>query len=141
MAFNSKGEFPDHDRMMLELTSKSDWIPLEPSSLVIPYMEKEGLADKTDIENRREKAQQVMKDYGKIIEECETLRAKIEEKSKNIVVPIDPSKDVRVMEAASRLFGRKVTEITFAMYKEAIERLAVISDQDSPKIGGLDGTS
>ena len=137
MAFNSKGEFPEQDRLILELTSKSDWIPPDPAALVSPYLEKNGLSKDAPIEKRREKAQQVMDGYGKIIEECQVMRADLEKKCKNVVIPLNPDVDVRVIEAGSRLFRRKITEITFEMYKEAIERLAKISNDATPKLGDL----
>jgi len=135
MAFNSKGEFPEQDRLMLELNSKSDWIPPDPAALVSPYLEKNGLGKDTPIEKRRAKAQEVMDGYGKIIEECQVMRADLEKKCKNVVIPLDPDVDIRVIEAGSRLFRRKITEITFEMYKEAIERLAKISNNATPKLG------
>lgn len=140
MSFNSRGEFPEHDRMMLELSSKSTWVPPEPAKLVKPYIEKNPI-EQSDNEKKRQKAQEVMDNYGKIIEECKTLRTELEEKCKNVSVPLNPDVDIRVIEACARLFKRQATEITFDMYKEAIRRLAVVSDSQSPKLGGSNGTS
>lgn len=137
MPFNTKGEFPEQDRLMLELQSKSEWVPPEPAALVAPYLEKKPIEEVQTVEARREKAHQVLRDYAKLIEECETTRAKIEAKCKNVVVSLDPENDARVIEAASRLFKREVTEITFEMYKEAIERLAKISNEGTPGTGGI----
>jgi hypothetical protein len=136
MSFDSKGEFPEQDRLMLELNSKSNWVPPNPAELVRPFMEKDPLGTDTPLDKRRQKAYEVVAGYGKIIEECQALRASLEKKCKNVVIPIDQQKDIRVMEAASRLFRRKVTEITFGMYKEAIEKLAKISNDGAPGIGG-----
>lgn len=134
MAFNTKGEFPEQDRMMLELQSRSEWVPPDPTKLIAPFLSKTS-EEVSDKESRKRKAQQVVDGYGKIIEECETMRTKIEEKCKNVVVPLDPDNDIRVIEAAGRLFKREVNEITFKMYKEAIERLAKISNDGVPSLG------
>lgn len=134
MSFNTKGEFPEQDRLMLELQSKSEWVPPDPTKLIAPFISK-STGETSEKESRKLKAQNVIDNYGKIIEECETMRAKIEEKCKNVVVPLDPDNDIRVIEAAGRLFRREVNEITFEMYKEAIERLAKISNDGTPSIG------
>lgn len=134
---DNRSELPPRDKRLLELTSKVDWLPPSPASLIIPYLEKKTPIEEGDIDVRRRKAKEVLEGYAKIIETCRELRAMIEERCKNVRIPLDPSKDKSVIEAARRLFRRDVAEITFEMYKQAVHAASDISNKDIPKPGGL----
>lgn len=140
MGFDSRGEFPDQDRALLELTSKTDWVPPDPADLIAPYMEKMTEEEKKDSDSRLYKARQVMDGYGKIIERCAELKADIEEKCKDVKVTLDPSQNKDVLDAARRFFRRDVQEITFEMYKTVVHAIANSANENTPGPGGLDGT-
>ena len=142
MVFNSKGEFPEHDRMMLRLRSESDWIPPDGINLVLPYLEKESLENESDIDKRRRKAQQVMEGYQKIIDQCNEMRVEIEERCKDVAITI-PENQPAVIDAVRRLFRIDTKEITFDMYKQVVKKMAEIGNQDLPTAKGVskNGTS
>jgi hypothetical protein len=135
MTFDSKGQFPKQDRMMLELNSKSDWIPPDPAALVLPYIEKDSPEEESDIDKRLKKTQQVIDGYSKIVEQCKTIREEINQKCAGVKVTINSTNE-EVLLAASRFFKRKVTEITFDMYKEAVHAMAAETNNNVPNIGG-----
>ena len=84
---------------------------------------------------RLEKAQRAVDGYSKVIEQCKILKAAIDAKCADVKIPIDPQKDLRVLEAARRVFKRDVKEITYEMYKQAVQEMALITNDQIPKIG------
>jgi len=128
-----QGRFSPYDRILLQRQAGVSWIPKEPIELLLPYMEKDPLVEKSDVERRREIAQGVMEDYANIIRRCERLEEEIAVRSKNVTIPLDPEKHHRVKIACARIFGKtpeEVTEITFDMYKVAVHELAKLSETE-----------
>lgn len=117
------------DRLLLEQDTEIKWIPEDPQEYIMPYVEQSLLTEeeKTDIEKRREKAKQVYDNYSDIIKECEELEEIIDDKCKNVSVPVDDS-DADVLQSLARIFGSGTKEITFEMYKLCIQELDRISN-------------
>jgi hypothetical protein len=128
--------FSDKDRRLLEMTSKSTWTPPNPSELILPYLEKDAVEGETDLEKRLRKSQEVLDGYAEVIKKCDALCKELETKCKNVSVPIDPEKDIRVLEAARRVFKRDISEITFDMYREVIKKMAAENNSGVPTLGG-----
>ena len=128
--------FSDKDRRLLEMTSKSTWTPPNPSELILPYLEKDAVEGETDLEKRLRKSQEVLDGYAEVIKKCDALCKELEAKCKNVSVPIDPEKDIRVLEAARRVFKRDISEITFDMYREVIKKMAAENNSGVPTLGG-----
>lgn len=137
MPFDTKGEFPAHDRMMLRLRSESDWVPPDGVNMVLPYLEKESLENESDVDTRRRKAQQVMDGYQKIIDRCEEMRVEIEKRCKDVVITV-PRDQPAVVDAVRRLFKADLKEITFDMYKQIVQRMAEIGNQGLPTAKGVE---
>ena len=122
------------DRQILEETADISWVPKVPTDLLLPYMsEDESEPDRTDVDHRRQKAKEVFDGYGKIIERCKEIEDRIETECKNVKVTLNPTNNLRVMEAIRRVFGTDGQEITFAMYKACVKALAEKSGSNIPK--------
>ena len=121
------------DRKILDGLPGVSWVPKDPRDLILPYLEEEEDPERNSLESRRIKAKEVYDGYGKIIEECKELEDEIERQSKNVKVKLNPSNNLRVMEAVRRTFGTDGTEITFQMYKACVKALGEVSGQNVPK--------
>ncbi len=141
----SKGNVPDistmlrpGDRRMLDESAEVNWIPKNPKDLILPYMDTSDTSskDRSSIEFRRKKAKEVYDGYGQIIENCKVVEDEIESQCKNVTVKLNPSNNLRIIEAVRRVFGTDGTEITFAMYKACVQALGAISGQGIPKPNG-----
>lgn len=125
-----------NDASFLMESAEISWIPKKPREILKPFMaDVPNQEEKSDIETRREKAKRVMEGYTKVIDRCKELEAEIEERCKDVKVPLNRGKHLRVMEALARIFGLgEVEEITFDMYKICIRELAKIAnDTGAPK--------
>jgi len=131
---SKQGMFSDKDRALLEATSKSTWTPPNPVDLIIPYLEKDGIEGESDLDKRRRKAKEVMDGYAEVITKCQNLRKFLDEKCADVIVPLDPKKDLRVIESARRVFKRDVSEITFDMYKQIVFLMAKTGNDGVPTI-------
>jgi hypothetical protein len=120
---------PD-DQEVLDATGGTSWVPKNPREVLLPYASEETPKELQDIDRRREKAKKVMDEYGKIIDECKRLEARIEQRCKNVKVKLNPAQHLRVMQAMGRAFGQGLqTEITFEQYKVCIKELAKINNE------------
>lgn len=122
------------DIAILNAQSGQNWIPKDPVDLVLPYMQK----DKEDLsvaDAKLAKAKRIMEGYEKLEEKSLDLCAIIEDKCKNVVVTLDPSNRLSVMEAVRRAFGTEGNQITFEMYKMAIKKFTEIANNNIPKPG------
>jgi len=119
----------DFDRMILEQDTTVKWVPDDPEELILPYLQQVKMTEeeKSDLEKRREKAQEAYDGYTDVINQCLALEETLEEKCKDVVVPIDQT-DSNTRQALARVFGAGVTEITFAMYKTCIQELDRITN-------------
>jgi len=119
---------PD-DNDLLNESAEISWVPKQPREVLLPYMTDTPLEEDSDIENRRTKAKEVVDGYTKIIEESKRMEAEIEERCKDVKIPLNRGQHLRVIEALGRIFGiGQVEEITFDMYKTCIRELAKISN-------------
>jgi hypothetical protein len=131
---NKQQYFSEFDRKLLDATSRSTWTPPDPVELIAPYMSKDPPKEgETDLERRFRKAKEVVDKYTKIEGQCKALRRELMERCKDVVIPIDPVRDYRVLEAATRLFRREVTEITFEMYTQVVHGMAALGNTSVPK--------
>lgn len=120
------------DRSILDAQAETVWIPPEPRDLLLPYInEDQGEDDPTGVSTLQTKAKQVFDDYGAVIERCRTLEMEIEQKCKNVKVPIQTS-NKSIADSIKRAFGTNGEEITFDMYKKCIQALAAIGDGNIP---------
>lgn len=111
------------------------WVPKNPQEVLLPYIEQQK-AELGSTEDRRERAKKVMEGYTKIINKCKSLESEIEQRCKNVSVPLTRSRHLNIIEAISRVFGideEQITSITFEMYKVCIQKLAAISNAGVPK--------
>jgi len=112
------------------------WVPKDPQEVLLPYIE-EQKAELGSTEDRRERAKKVIEGYTKIINKCKNLEAEIEQRCKNVSVPLTRSQHLNIIEAVSRVFGideDQITSITFEMYKICVQKLAAISNAGVPKL-------
>ena len=118
-----------NDASFLQENAGVSWVPKEPREILLPYMSATpNEEEKSDIQTRREKAKEVVDGYTKIIEQCKRVEAEIEERCKDVTVPLNRGQHLRVIEALGRIFGLgQVEEITFEMYKICMRELAAIS--------------
>jgi len=121
------------DRSLLDAQTGSSWIPREPKEVILPYVsDEEEKVDLTTVDGKRKKAKEIYDNYGKIIDTCTTMKTEIEERCKNVVVDLNPSEHLPIIEAVRRVFGTDGRRITFEMYKKCIENLARLSDNNIP---------
>jgi hypothetical protein len=125
--------FSEHDRRLLEATSKSTWAPPEPRKLIEPFLPEEEKTEETDLERRLRKSIEVLEGYQRLEARCRELRAEISERCKDVAIPIDPKKDRAILLAARRIFKRDVREITFEMYKEIVHGMAKMGNNLVPE--------
>lgn len=125
--------FSDNDRRLLEATSKSTWTPPDPAKLIEQYLPGSEEETESDLEKRLRKSREVLEGYQRLEAKCKEIREQLDERCKNVSVSIDPKKDIRVLEAARRIFKRDVREITFEMYKEIVHRMAETGNQVVPE--------
>lgn len=126
---------PD-DVSLLQENAGVSWVPKEPREVLLPYMSATpNTEEKSNIEIRREKAKEVVDGYTNIIEQCKKTEAEIEERCKDVTVPLNRGQHLRVIEALGRIFGLgQLEEITFEMYKICMRELAAIgNDTGAPK--------
>ena len=116
-----------NDTSILDAENDLSWKPKDPAELILPYLNEEEFSDEKDIDRRRRKAKEVYNGYGKLIEKSQKLRSEIEEVCKDVTVDIDESSSLNVADAVRRVFGTNGKQITFQMYKLAMEKLADIS--------------
>lgn len=121
------------DLEALDATSSVKWVPKDPRELLLPYLPKEEELEESDIDKRRRKSKEVYDGYTELEEECATLKQEIENQCKNAKVTINPAVELNVMSAIQRTFGTDGKEITFEMYKKALEQLHEISNSNIPK--------
>ena len=124
--------FSERDRQLLAATSKSTWTPPDPINLIVPFMKEDEVEGEPDLAKRLRKSREVLEGYQRLEAKCKELREELDERCKNVSVPVDPKKDRRILEAARRLFGRDVREITFEMYKNLVHRMAEMGNQVVP---------
>lgn len=119
-----------NDVELLTESAGVSWIPKEPREVLLPYMsDTPNEEEKSDIETRRDKAKQVIDGYTKVIENCKKMEAEIEERCKDVKIPLNRTQHLRVIEAIGRIFGiGEQEEITFEMYKICIRELAKIAN-------------
>jgi len=119
-----------NDATLLNETAGVSWVPADPREVLLPYMsDTPNREEKSDIDTRREKAKEVVDGYTKVIEECKRTEAQIEERCKNVTVPLNRAQHLTVMQALARIFGLgEIEEITFEMYKVCVRELAKISN-------------
>lgn len=121
------------DRRIIDDSPATNWVPREPRELLLPYMNRDTSAvDRTSVEFRRQKAKEVYDGYGKIIEKCKQMEDEIEAQCKNCTITLVPDKHLRIMEAVKRVFGTDGTQVTFAMYKAAVQAFSALSKQNIP---------
>lgn len=123
------------DRGILDATSGTSWVPKEPREVLLPYIEESPEEDREELDSRLEKAKEVYDGYGKIIERTKELRDEIADRCKNVVVTLDPSRHLRVIEAVRRVFGTDGRQITFQMYQRVIEELSNTTSNSIPNPG------
>jgi hypothetical protein len=128
-----------NDAEILSETAGISWVPKKPREVLLPYMPNESKPEvETDLDNRRQKGKQVVDGYTKIVEDCKRLEAEIEEKCKDVKIPLDRKKHLRVIEAIGRIFGLgQAEEITFDMYKTCIRELAKIANDTGAPDDGI----
>jgi hypothetical protein len=125
------------DQSILDATTGTSWVPKDPIEPLLPYVGQEATKEKGGVEERREKAKEIFDQYGKVIENCKELEDEIVERCKNVVVTLDPSQHLRIIEAVQRVFGTDGTQITFQMYQRCIKELAKVSGDSIPQPGGI----
>lgn len=118
------------DRILLERDTTIQWVPEDPEEFILPYINQSKLTEeeKTDTDKRREKTKEIYDNYSNIVKECEKLEEVIEEKCKNVKVPVEPNSQSNVLQSLARVFGSGTNEITFEMYKLCIQELDRISN-------------
>jgi hypothetical protein len=137
MPSHKQKKFSPIDRDTLERTSGVGWVPREPSDLLLPYMEKEGEEETTGVETRREKAKEIVAKYEEIQEKCKRIEDEISNRCKDVKVVLDKKDNLRAIEACERLFGRQgIKEITFEMYKAAVQAMTARANTATPEIPG-----
>ncbi len=121
------------DKNILDATTGTTWVPNDPAEVLLPYVD-ESVQDpeKNSTEDRRNKAQQIYDDYGKLSERCEEMKEEIANRCKNVTVDLKSSNNLAVMEAVKRVFGTDGTKITFQMYQRCIDELAKRSNSSIP---------
>ena len=119
---------PD-DADLLQEQAGVSWVPKDPREVLLPYMSDVPNPEDKDIETRRDKAKQVVDGYTKVIEDCKRTEAEIEQRCKDVKVPLNKAQHLSAMEAVTRIFGvSNPEEITFEMYKVCIRELAKIAN-------------
>lgn len=126
--------FSDKDRKILDATSKSTWVPPDPTELILPYIEDDSVDGETEIDKRRRKSREVYSGYSNLESDCKDMRNRIAERCKNVKVTISEQKNKAVYDAASRLFRREVKEITFEMYMQVVHALEQLGKEGVPKV-------
>lgn len=121
------------DLESLDATSSVKWVPKEPRELLLPYLPKEEELEESDIDKRRRKSKEVYDGYTELENQCSTLKQEIENQCKNAKVKVNPAVQLNVTTAIQRTFGTNGKEITFEMYKKALEKLHEISNANLPK--------
>lgn len=115
---------------------RENWIPPDPAEVLRPYIEKEPKEDLSDLETRRKKANQVFDDYGEIEERCKALKEQIAGRCKAVKITLNPARHSRVLTALRRVFGfTDITEITFDMYRIAVEEMQRLNNESIPAPG------
>lgn len=133
---SKQNKFSPQDRALLDRQAGVNWIPPDPQEVILPYIEKETPEGKTSLDQRREKAVEVMESYDRLIEESKRLEEEISNRCKKVKVTFELNQSRSVVAAATRIFGtredlennRYITEITFDMYKAAVQALAGLPD-------------
>lgn len=123
------------DRHILDDSPSVSWVPKNPRDLISIYIEPDDNEDRTSIDSRRKKSKEVYDGYGKIIEQCQVIEKEINAQSKDVVVELKPSNNLRAIDAVKRVFGTDGTKITFGMYKACIAALAESSATNIPNPG------
>jgi hypothetical protein len=113
----------------------TSWVPKNPSDLLLPYISEKQEEDGSSIESRRNKAIKVIEGYETLATNCKKLEEQIEQRCKDATVSLNPAKHLNVIEAIGRLFGIETTEITFEMYKQCINKLAEMNNNNIPTLG------
>ena len=123
------------DARILDAKIQDNWTPKEPRELLLPYMGEKPVEEESDIETRRAKAKEVYDGYGEIINKTQELRQQIADTCKDVTITLNPSTELRVMDAVKRVFGTDGKQITFKMYQEAVHKLAELGTESIPKLG------
>jgi len=123
------------DRSILDAQAGTNWVPQDPRELILPYMpEQDEEVDRNSIDFRRTQAKEIYDGYGKIIDDCKKLEEEIVAQSKNVTITLNPSTQLRIIEAVRRVFpGSDGKTITFEMYQKCIQALAATSEANIPK--------
>jgi len=112
------------DKDILGGTTGTTWVPDDPREVLYPYIPvEESSFEKNGLDDRRQKAQQVVDGYKKIEEECEELKAQISDRCKTVVIDLKAQDNLTVIDAVKRVFGTDGKTITFQMYQKCIEAL------------------
>lgn len=123
------------DRNILDAKVGQSWVPKEPRELLLPYIDESSSIEEKDIDTRRRKAKEVYDGYIELSNKCKELKEVIEETCKNVTITLNPSSENRVIDAVKRTFGTDGTQITFEMYKLAIEKLSDLNNKTISKPG------
>jgi hypothetical protein len=128
-----------NDAEILSETAGISWVPKNPREILLPYLPNgTKTEEETDLDTRRKKSKEVLDKYTKTVEECKRLEAEIEERCKDVKIPLDKRKHLRVIESVGRIFGLgEVEEITFEMYKMCIRELAKIANDTGAPDDGI----
>jgi hypothetical protein len=121
-----------NDADLLHATSGQNWIPKDPINLISPYKEKKEI-DLSDADIKRKRIEEIIKGYENISSKCNELMAIIEDQCKNVTIKVDKARAYHVTEAVRRTFGTDGEEITFEMYKQAIKKMAEVTNQSLPR--------
>lgn len=111
-------------------TADISWLPKEPKEILLPYIPNSTDVEDSKLDQQRKKTKEVLDGYTNIINSCKQVEAQIEERCKQVKVPLSRKKSLRVVEAMARIFGQGEQEtISFDQYKACIKALAKINNQ------------
>ena len=127
-----KSALNPNDIKKIDATAQQNWIPKEPRELLYSYLEEEDAEASTELDKRRDKANQVYDGYNELAKKANELKQKIALDSKDIKITLNPSNNNSVITAVRRVFGTDGKQITFQMYQEAIATLSKLSKQGIP---------
>jgi len=116
------------DQNLLSENAGVQWVPENPREVLLPYMSNVPNEEEEGLDTRRRKAKEVVDGYTKIIEDSKVLEGEIEERCKNVKVPLNTGQHLSVIEAIGRVFGIRSEEVTFDMYKICVKELGKIAN-------------
>jgi hypothetical protein len=119
------------DKGILDAVTSTSWVPKEPVEILKPYMEK-GSEEEKPLDTKLERAKKVYDGYGDILEKTKEIKAKIEDRCKNVVVTLNPAEHYDVIQVVKRVFGGDGTKVTFQMYQRVLEELSLKTNNNIP---------